>query len=907
MSDGRLQRGLGVWAWLALGACGATAVPAADAGVAVAANDAAVSGDAADGGDDVLTPDVIGGFDLVFDIPVDVPKVDVPKYVGKCAKGPGICDDGNPCTDDDCDPALGCLTAVKACADDDVCTLDTCDVKTGECVHSADPCDDLNACTAGSCSPGVGCVFAALDCSDGDACTSDGCTPANGCVHAKLDCDDGKTCTTDSCASTSGCVHSQPASGKCCEADSDCDDSNVCTVEHCLGGLCQSQGVANCCKADADCNDENACTVDACNLGNGACASSVKASAGCCQVDADCNDGKPCTLDRCSQNACAHEVTCCKSASDCALFASAVDACGEATCTSAGCGLMPVKGSGCCASAVKSTDFENPAALSVATSPSTIGAWSVGGGAGAKQLQFIPADKLIPGGGKLAVAKMAAVQLPAGTKTGLSFGYSATMVGGDTLRLRALTGVGNWIIWQTTTSATKTISLDLSGFAGRIGAEVVTLQWEFSATSLQWAGGAAVATVDDLAVTSTCAVPACKTDADCNDGLTATNEGCGNGQCIYSTNAEYCETSASCDDGNLCTSDSCLPSQNKCNHAKVYNCCLDTAECDDKNVCTLDACNSGHQCTHSKLPPTQCCNSVFDCDDKSLCTMDSCPVIGLPCAHTQPDANCCMGAKDCNDAKICTVDSCALNQCSHVDVCCQKDKDCDDGEAICTVDTCVDQFCSHAFTSAPGCCLPMMIKEDMDTAAAFQWSSGGSSANAKWQWSDKKPHTGAGGYWYGNAATGDFSDGNSATNGTITSPPIDLPANNTYEFSLWVWLDTETGPPYDELTLSANVDGQILALWTKHKDQINGVDVWKMQTWYQVKANLSAFAGKTVVLSLRFDTIDSVGNGGQGVYVDELRLVRSCAPFPCNAPTDCDDGLAATFDGCANGQCTYAY
>ncbi len=839
---------------------------------------------------------------------------DVNPYVGKCSKGPSICDDGNPCTIDDCDPAQGCITTIKVCADSDPCTIDRCDVKSGDCLHDPDPCDDGNACTTGSCVAGSGCAFAAVDCSDGDACTSDGCTPASGCLHATVNCDDGKTCTTDSCDKSSGCVHSQPAAGKCCEADLDCDDNNVCTAEHCVAGLCNSQGIFGCCKADADCNDANACTADTCNVASGVCSNAIQANAGCCQSDAECNDQKPCTLDHCIANACAHELTCCQTANDCSLYATAIDSCGEATCTSAGCGVMPVTGGGCCTPLVKSSGFEASDTWEVKTLPASAGAWMVESGktpvkSGSGALVYRSAPAVILGGGATALAKMAPVHLPEGTGVTLQFQFQSQLNGAEVVRLRALTGLGAWVIWQgsSTAGSWQTVSVNLSGFAGRSGAQILQLQWEV-VPKVGIAGSGTVVAVDDVHVTSTCAAINCQGDATCNDGLSATKESCANKQCVYVTSPDYCESAPACDDGNACTADSCLPSQYQCNHGAIANCCLNVTQCDDKNVCTTDACNFSHQCMHTKQPGTVCCNGASDCDDANICTQDMCPVVGLPCAHTQPDANCCMSAKDCNDGAPCTVDTCAVNQCGHKYVCCVSAADCNDGDDVCTNDSCVNLFCEHTPTGAPGCCVPIVWQQDMEGGIPAMWTVNASSANAKWQWSQKKAHGGTGALWYGNAATGDFSDGTNATTGSLQSTAIDLPANNTIEFSMWVWLDTEMGPPYDELTLSAMVDGKSFMLWTKHKDvSASGAELWQLQTWYQARVNLSAFAGKSVVLSLKFDTVDGVGNNGQGVFVDDMQLSRSCAPFTCNTPQDCDDKLPDTQDGCAAGTCTYAY
>jgi hypothetical protein len=74
-----------------------------------------------------------------------------------------VCDDGNICTDDACDPATGACEFTdntEPCDDGLLCTInDAC--AGGVCVSGPPlPCNDANLCTADSCDPGTGqCVF----------------------------------------------------------------------------------------------------------------------------------------------------------------------------------------------------------------------------------------------------------------------------------------------------------------------------------------------------------------------------------------------------------------------------------------------------------------------------------------------------------------------------------------------------------------------------------------------------------------------------------------------------------------------------------------------------------------------------------------------------------------------------
>jgi hypothetical protein len=122
---------------------------------------------------------------------------------------PGVpldCDDGNPCTDDLCDPVLGCVHVnnTAPCDDGDLCTSgDQC--QGGTCVGLPVACNDGSLCNGiETCDPGTGACLpgTSLVCDDGNECTDDSCDPLLGCVFANntAPCDDGDACTTsDTC------------------------------------------------------------------------------------------------------------------------------------------------------------------------------------------------------------------------------------------------------------------------------------------------------------------------------------------------------------------------------------------------------------------------------------------------------------------------------------------------------------------------------------------------------------------------------------------------------------------------------------------------------------------------------------------------------------------------------------
>lgn len=256
-------------------------------------------------------------------------------------ESPSDCDDSNPCTDDLCHAADGrCVHTPLAdgtecpfgehrghcasgtcvglcegidCNDDNECTEDLCDPKSGQCTNAFVP--DGTQCEfdgfPGVCTSGV-CEDAELcrdkDCSDGNACTDDVCDRLTGncsnpnkvdgavcqideypgrCARGQcvglcqgVDCSDGNECTDDTCNPlTGGCPHLPVKDGTTCQVG---QDPGRCSSGVCVG-LCEG----------VDCDDGNECTSDACNPANGKC------------VYTDRPDGAACTGGICLDGVCA--------------------------------------------------------------------------------------------------------------------------------------------------------------------------------------------------------------------------------------------------------------------------------------------------------------------------------------------------------------------------------------------------------------------------------------------------------------------------------------------------------------------------------------------------------------------------------------------------------------------------
>jgi hypothetical protein len=258
--------------------------------------------------------------------------VDCSTAPGQCFMAPGVCDpadgscifeprpsgapcdDQNACTMGDSCVAGDCVgSAMLACDDMNTCTDDTCDPAVGcRYTNNTAPCDDQNACTiAETCSGGECVPSSSLNCNDGNPCTIDGCDPVGGCTRASemdgaacmfmgggsgtcsmgacvgctspADCNDGNLCTTDECVNNT-CRYTNNTSA--------CSDGDACTYgDRCSAGACRGTAIT--------CNS-NTCVTRSCN-GTASCSQTFHSGRGCA------DDGNSCTDDVCNgSGTCTH-------------------------------------------------------------------------------------------------------------------------------------------------------------------------------------------------------------------------------------------------------------------------------------------------------------------------------------------------------------------------------------------------------------------------------------------------------------------------------------------------------------------------------------------------------------------------------------------------------------------------
>jgi formylglycine-generating enzyme required for sulfatase activity len=178
--------------------------------------------------------------------------------------GAGICDDADPCTIDICqekadDSAQSTCRYAEKCEQYSFCDVLLCNPDTGACYpDQLNRCDDGNPCTWDECDENShGCIhnnwLDGWDCEDDDPCTIDTQCVVDVCAGGTIDpCDDGDHCTIDSCDSDAGGCQHDPGGGGTTEVcngiDDDCDaetdegDALCPAGAACANGLCVTQG-----------------------------------------------------------------------------------------------------------------------------------------------------------------------------------------------------------------------------------------------------------------------------------------------------------------------------------------------------------------------------------------------------------------------------------------------------------------------------------------------------------------------------------------------------------------------------------------------------------------------------------------------------------------------------------------
>ena len=629
----------------------------------------------------------------------------------------GACDDGDLCTEPDVCAGGLCNGGDKACTDNNPCTHDSCDKISGKCVHTefVGPCDDNDPCTgAEQCVDGK-CSGAKVVCDDDNSCTTDLCDSKSGCAYLPKaggsPCDDGCGCTTDDICDGGKCKGKDQCVG--CNSDLDClklEDGNPCNgILRCEagGGQC---GAPKVCVVDPKtviiCGASSSeCAASLCDPKTGSCDTKYKPAGSSCNTANKCVTGQACTAD----GGCEGKALDCDDGNPCT-----VDSCAAAV----GCIHAPKADKTAC-------DDGNPCTKATTCLAGTcIGKNSCQCKADADCEKYDDGDKcnglVLCKGGLCQADHASKVTCPAlkgqackanvcdaasGQCAAVPAGEGAKCDDGDACSLL---------------DTCKGGVCEPSGTADcndGVACTVDVCDKAFGCANAPLSDGAkcddgAPCTVKDSCLKGECAGTLLK----CDDGNPCTIDVCdkAKGQC-----AVIVAPDAECNDDNPCTTD---------DTCKDGACVASAMECSDGNDCTIDACDGQGGCKHVQVPGKDCddqdvcsfgdhCDEAGkcvgkgqSCDDGNSCTLDKCskgqcavvPLGGQPCDDddkcTEQDACDNLGAckavpVNCDDGSPCTavVGPCtAKNGCAVVP---NDGKLCTDGEICTTGDICQGGAC----------------------------------------------------------------------------------------------------------------------------------------------------------------------------------------------------------------------
>lgn len=303
------------------------------------------------------------------------------------------------------------------------------------------------------------------------------------------------------------------------------------------------------------------------------------------------------------------------------------------------------------------------------------------------------------------------------------------------------------------------------------------------------------------------------------------------------------------------------------------------------------------------------------------------------------EGTCSVDAPTCpDDYDGCSSQSCTLFTQGSGGVCAYQSST--PGEACqgctqvgdCGNDACFNYTCESGICSAtkdPACCAPSSSfpEATAEPNVAYEGFEAGDSLagwevedpytdNVSWQVSGVYPYQGSSSLYFGNGV--DFTaDPPNPSKANIWTPwfEIDDDPYRTPVLSFWLYMDTEyTGAVgnidcdfgYDQLTIWLTTkDGQMIDVW----DSCNATGNSTGYLYEQIGVDLSAYGGEEVRIGFAFDSgegvpgLPGIGNGGEGVFLDDMTVTSICGESPCVTASDCDDDEPCTDDFCDLGEC----
>lgn len=168
-------------------------------------------------------------------------------------------------------------------------------------------------------------------------------------------------------------------------------------------------------------------------------------------------------------------------------------------------------------------------------------------------------------------------------------------------------------------------------------------------------------------------------------------------------------------------------------------------------------------------------------------------------------------------------------------------------------------------------------------------------------------YSGSRSWWY-QGSGGDYDKNGYRTYGDLTSPPITIPGEGFF-LRFWYRNDTEgNGVHWDQRRVQISKDGGPFRNVLQLRDD-------PLEYWLQSPfIDLSEYAGSTIRVRFRFDTIDAYSNGHKGWGIDDFSITDQAPPAckaagePNNTPAQAANlsfGTAVSGEICPPGDVDY--
>ena len=221
---------------------------------------------------------------------------------------------------------------------------------------------------------------------------------------------------------------------------------------------------------------------------------------------------------------------------------------------------------------------------------------------------------------------------------------------------------------------------------------------------------------------------------------------------------------------------------------------------------------------------------------------------------------------------------------------CYNSKECSDepepgagagaADDTCSKDKCLDNQCFFEATGNQGCCYPQDKASEGFEGGTSAVDLAGQSGDVTWQVlasaDGARTHSGDKSLYFGNPANMTYDGNGSAVGNDVSwSLAIDPEPNLKLEWYQWLGLDSAdkdvaTADQFRVYLVDlANFSEQIELFYNKPTYQY-------YQTWRRVEFDLTAYAGKQVIVFFDFQSGDVDNNNGEGVYLDDLRIYKGC-------------------------------